>query len=872
MARILIAGDLVIDNYLLRLPGARLGYSELLPKAVMTKVRGNAWYLKELTEIACSDFEGETEVELLRPKAEIEDSSSLAQAYSIWSPFAEEAGSKDKVWRIEEFLGCYKAQNEPGADDYQLYDLGGEGGADLLIIDDENMGFRDNDALWEKALGFCNTGTRILYKAVPPLAQGGLWNQLISDYADKLTMVLPAGFLRAQDVAISEPLSWDMAIEELDREFRKGRILKSLSSLERVLIYYKGAGVACYSGGKLERFVYHPDELEGMWHARRPGKTFGDTSILTAAMSRHMIAGETYPLFIAASRALEAVRAHHASGAGKVRGPVLQDLVDSFDMGTGAREIKASLHPSEETVTDKLPEERFRAAFPRSLIGADKDEEPLHSDLLQDFTGAGYEYVAAKAMQVVLEGPEKALASVPKARYGAYSTVDREEIERINEIRELISSYRASAKDAKPLSIAVFGPPGSGKSFAIKQLASELFGKEQKPLEFNLSQLDSREELHQAFHQVRDASVRGSIPLVFWDEFDTGDLKWLKEFLAPMQDSEFREASLSHPFGKAIFIFAGGTCQDFESFEMQAKENRAAKGPDFVSRLRGYVNIKGPNRYAKSNVAEAEAEEVDVAHLIRRAILLRSIITRYHPQLIDPATGNASIGPSVVRGFLRVQEFLHGARSLESVVSMSSLAGCDYFGVAELPSTDLLSLHVTPDFMDKMREGEIETETVEGLAEACHEAWRSARAELFGETAEDNPLLVPYSELEEGDKEANRLTARVTKAKFMEIGYELVPVKEGEAQDFSDFSEQERDFLIAKEHEIWMRDKLLRGFGFAGVTRKEMRLHRDIKPFSEITMEDKKLDEAIAKEMPRAIMRAGYRLEKVTGSNRNQQD
>jgi DNA replication protein DnaC len=99
--------------------------------------------------------------------------------------------------------------------------------------------------------------------------------------------------------------------------------------------------------------------------------------------------------------------------------------------------------------------------------------------------------VAAKVLEVVLRGAEEGLRAVPKARYGAFLTVDREEIERINSIRSLITSYRTNPADRRPLSIAVFGPPGSGKSFAIKQLGVELLGKAQTVLEFNLSQFGS---------------------------------------------------------------------------------------------------------------------------------------------------------------------------------------------------------------------------------------------------------------------------------------------------------------------------------------------------------------------------------------------
>jgi hypothetical protein len=54
------------------------------------------------------------------------------------------------------------------------------------------------------------------------------------------------------------------------------------------------------------------------------------------------------------------------------------------------------------------------------------------------------------------------------AAYGKYTTADRGEIERLNSIRNLIVGYLGNPTDARPLSFAVFGPPGSGKSFAVK--------------------------------------------------------------------------------------------------------------------------------------------------------------------------------------------------------------------------------------------------------------------------------------------------------------------------------------------------------------------------------------------------------------------
>src|SRR5260370_336236 len=80
----------------------------------------------------------------------------------------------------------------------------------------------------------------------------------------------------------------------------------------------------------------------------------------------------------------------------------------------------------------------------------------------------------------------------------------------------------------------------SGNTFIVNELAEDIGGPGTKCLEFNVSQFLDADDLHRALHHVRDASVRGKIPFVFWDEFDTKGLKWLKDFLAPMRDGVFQ--------------------------------------------------------------------------------------------------------------------------------------------------------------------------------------------------------------------------------------------------------------------------------------------------------------------------------------------
>lgn len=908
--KIVVAGDLIWDFNLVRQPRAPARYHQQVPHTVQYGRAGGAWYLADLIRLACPDGDVDAEVVTHRRATPTLEGMGCPYscAYSVWSRHSRFDHSADKVWRIEEFLGC-----EPASPDAELLPIENDvADPDLLVLEDLGLGFRDREAAWPAALRDGGAPKRITLKSSDSLPAGHLWETLRRAHLDRLTVVIPAALLRAQSRRFSQTLSWDQTIEATISEMEEGVGGQELRRCRRVILQFGEAGAASFTRCRLkfgappsdatarsadalvretvtlERFLYDPDDLEGSWKARCPGHVVGSTSILTAAVVRHELDPATYPLYLALGRGLAAVRENHDVGGG------------SKDFSADAVEAKLSeiFHPQEGKGESAAI---YYSAFPRSLLGerAKKGREAAQaeerapsgpkSDLLADFTGWRLEYVAAKATDVVLRGAEVALAAAPKARYGAYLTVDRQEIERINAIRNLILSYQRNPEDRRPLSIAVFGPPGSGKSFAIRQLAAELFGKTQEVLEFNLSQFHRLEDLHGAFHQVRDASIRGQIPLVFWDEFDSQNLRWLKDFLAPMQDAKFRVGSVAHPLGKAIFVFAGGTSSDFESFSNPregspfAESFGLAKGPDFVSRLRGFVNIKGPNpAYESSDTAEGPAQPTaepswhkaageDPAHLIRRAILLRSMLEGDYAALIDESTGLASVSPGIVRGLLRVREYRHGARSLESVVSMSTLTGARQFQVDSLPSADQLNLHVTPDFLEQVQMGQLEIPLVEALAEACHEAWRKQRESkgwTYGSPRDDerliHPLLVPYAQLLEKDKEANRLSARVVEAKLLEVGFAIEHVGASErlavsADEFMEAAEE----LAEIEHDIWLRDHLLEGYEWAETTDAGLRQHRDIGPFAALGSTEQDIDRAIVCSIPEALYKAGYRLVKA---------
>lgn len=129
-----------------------------------------------------------------------------------------------------------------------------------------------------------------------------------------------------------------------------------------------------------------------------------------------------------------------------------------------------------------------------------------------------------------------------------------------------------------------------------------------KRLGFNLSQFAVHLDLLGAFQLIRNGTLSGKVPLVLFDEYDArlgSKLGWLRYFLALMQDDEFLDHGRMHPLGQANFAFIGGTSSTFERFTegalilplltLNGRILLPPKGSDFVSRLRGYVNVRGPD-------------------------------------------------------------------------------------------------------------------------------------------------------------------------------------------------------------------------------------------------------------------------------------
>ena len=882
--RVIVAGDLLVDHHIARWPEPVSTHSAAGNRVLMTQSPGGAYYLADMIKRTTAG----TDLLVVGPSHGKVD--ELNEAYQTWEPCKKEPGkkAKDKVWRTTEFLGCRRAVTPESCQP----SVTKVGKSDILVIDNLGLDFTSDGGAWEVLAKTAQQCGHVILKTSTLNIVSDFFTFLRTKLAAKTTLIVTAGTLRERGAVISDGLSWDRTIEDLIEAFSPRGSLHDIGGCARVVVRFGLSGVAVLSRSsgdqqmrqkrvvrwptaRLVRFIYDAQRHEGLYTApfEREGGIFGASSILTAALVRHTADPESFPLHIACTRALETARRHLRTGAG--------DGESGLDFG----KLDATVAP------DLAPDGRndeangFRCSFSRTIeegTGESYGFDPKGSTtwrktgsrILRDVAGAQAEAVASLATEVVLWGAEKALAEIPKVKYGHYLSVDREEIERINAFRRAVLAYRDNPKDKNPLSIAVFGPPGSGKSFAIKQVMGTIFGKDREATTFNMSQLRDTEELNAALHQVHDETVRGAIPLIFFDEFDAeidGKLGWLKHFLAPMQDAEFWDGKALHPLGKAIFIFAGGRYENFADFDEKvdgkySKEKKASKVPDFISRLRGYIDVKGPN-------CVSDLDSSIGTHRIRRAIMLRYQLEQFCPQIIDPRSGYAAVGLDVIRAFLFADEYQHGARSISALISTSRLGAQNCFTLSCLPTRDVMCLHVSEDFLPPPRPELYDAALVEDLAKACHESWRRAKTKAgyaFGETRNDDrakgpllhPRLMPYEKLSEEWKEDNRKPSRLFLVKADTAGFHL--------EHASGPTDSARGlFRVTKameitEHDFWVRDHLVNGHEYAARSRDDLRLHRSLQLFATLAKADRELDRAIVASAPVVLKARGYRLVRKT--------
>jgi hypothetical protein len=327
-----------------------------------------------------------------------------------------------------------------------------------------------------------------------------------------------------------------------------------------------------------------------------------------------------------------------------------------------------------------------------------------------------------------------------------------------------------------------------------------------------------------------------------------------------MQDGLFREGDSIHPIGKAIFVFAGGTSSTFQEFsgenitddteyKLFLEEFQSRKGPDFISRLRGYANILGPNQ---------TDEHWDQLFIIRRAMLLRSLMELKTPHLINDR-GEAQIDNGVLRALLKISRYKHESRSMEAILEMSSLSGAKKWEQSHLPSREQLILHVDAEqFLRLLMQDAFFSEKIEKLAMDLYYAHK----EIYKDTLKSGlTCMQPWDDLDEEFKNSIRDRVRYIPNAFHKINYDIMSVKE--KPEIIEFTERELEILAEYEHKHWSLQKKEEGWKYGDKIDEKRKTHPSLVPWGSLSLEEKNNIISYIKAWPEILANSSFKIERL---------
>lgn len=545
--------------------------------------------------------------------------------------------------------------------------------------------------------------------------------ELQKEKNDSITLLLFMDSIRRCNIMIDKRLSWEKTAYDFWKALTSKKELNTLKNFSNVVVFTDMEGAVIYRKSECteKRFqlIFTPDKIEGdiMDHNCNYVEDLEEVLTLSFTLASKVGCSEEN----CARFALYMMQKSYEFGV-----LCLKELIEEFMRFTvktvnGKFELVKPRHSSSPAII--IPEIFPDIFLPIKFIEL-KEKEEL--DIEWSILNAEYKAISdamKQANNIVKYGPKNIFKQIPVLKIKELEAVNRREIESFRTIKSTIEEYIANPERLKPISLAVFGPPGSGKSFGIKRIISQL--KADHPylntIETNVSQYKKIEDLEMQFEEIRNDTVRGKLPIVFFDEFDSdfdnAKWGWIKYFLAPMQDGLYIRNGNTNYLGRSIFIFAGATVYSYQELldnimepasnsaqsaadskdkkpeitpSIYTEDSRKMKVPDFLSRLKGYLNIISINN--------EENKTGEHSYLIKRALILRNMLTRYGKNLISKS-GNqsiANIDDNLLRTLLEVPRYRYGSRSVEQIIQMSELKNEFHFTPSMLPSKEQLMMHI----------------------------------------------------------------------------------------------------------------------------------------------------------------------------------
>ncbi len=449
---------------------------------------------------------------------------------------------------------------------------------------------------------------------------------------------------------------------------RDGEALWDGDWRHHVVIQIAYDGALILGPGGRETILAFPGDQPESFRKRRLGTVVGGGVVINASIGELLAAGPVEHEALVDSVGIGLARARRLLTCGYADPPGQRGtFVVAEDEGAARWTLCALSSGPGDPCAELSPAPTDWNVYPAEALAVpDPDELPRqYVQPVQDDA----------TISAIIGGTKQALRREIVYSVGKLFTCDPVFANQLIRLEDRINTHVGDEGDGV-LSVAVLGGPGSGKSFATKQVLDSV-GGDLEPIEFNVSQFAGPEQLVDALREVQALSLQGKVPFVFWDEFDCvregKQGGWLSSFLMPMQDAKFWDGSGTARLGKCIFMFVGSMWETKHDFDAWVEDKgRLLKGRDFHSRLDRVLQVPSIAPLAEG------------APRLMRALLIR---------LGVKDAGITEIDRDVV-DFLLDAEFAHGIRSLNTVIGASQLGRTGRFCAYHLPPDEVLQVHL----------------------------------------------------------------------------------------------------------------------------------------------------------------------------------
>lgn len=693
-----------------------------------------------------------------------------------------------------------------------------------------------------------------LYHMSRPLCKGAVWEKVrpkaLPDTQDRLdpdrlVVIVQADDIRAEGVELSQGSSWEKTCEDFVRNIGAVGSLVTLVTCPHLIVVFGCDGIVYHRGLDVLKPVLFFDPL------RTEDEFFKQNVKYVPGVMEAFVAGFAKALV----QSDEVVYEDCIKAGFKTSRRLARKGISSPGPNGSLYDVPAIME-AKEVNDDAL----IRFDIPSDEIGKGEQNWSLLDFVIADS--------AEVARRIVLEGISN--INIPLSRIKKLVLFDRKEIQLFHTLKSHLTEYLA-VPQVKPLSIALFGPRGSGKTFAALQVTeAAAAGKRVRPLVFDLSEFKKLEDLAEAFHQIRDCALDGYVACAYFKNFDVSFLGdpfgWLPHLLPAMINGRFFDGPVSRPTGGALLFFGASATKTFAAFRRHAEKSNTRAVQEFIGCLQGFVDVAGFNRGGVG----------DKLYPFRRAVVLRALLEERAPKL--KSGDGIRIDESVLSGLLLVSEYFQGIRSLKSVLAMSHLHNALHFSRSALPSETQLQLHVDYGQFVKAMSGKLlPTEVRELLAERLNDAYNNhtrekARAKPGNELKTDEEIdnenwVTPWNKLKEIFKDSNRDHADAIPSTIRRVSCFLAEKKDGR-EPVTEFSREEIEIMSIHEKGRWNSERLQRQWK-TGPRSGEARTTPYLVPWEDLEEDVKEID----RTMVRAYLRilppnyAIYRMDSRASAN-----